>query len=1035
MIRQLSWLASLILLFGAGSGVWAQSTMSGAGTSGGSTTIAVSGTVVEGDMPLPGVSVTVKGSYAGTSTDLDGKFSLSVASGSTLVFSYIGYLRQEVTVTNTVTDLKVTLKPDVAGLEEAIVIGYGNQQRSKISGAVTTVDIKEATSIPVLRTEQALQGRAAGVQVTQNSGQPGSTQTIRIRGLGSINNSDPLFIVDGIPSGGIDYLNPSDIESISILKDAASTAIYGARGANGVVLITTKKGSRNSKATLTYDSYVGIQEPWKHMALLNAEEYAVLMNESRAAAGLPALAGLTDPAGLGEGTDWQEAMFQTAPMANHSVLYTNGTETSSLAMGASHFSQDGIIGGEKGRFERTTFRVNSEQQAGDRFRVGQNVTFTHIKRNALAENNEFSTPVLRALNIDPVTPVTRLDGTYAYTDYIDSDIVNPINQIEQTFDNWTTNRFVGNVFGEVDLMPSLKFRSSVNVDLALGSQKIFFPTFDLALYPGDPNRPATEFREVNSLIRAENKWSTWQWENTLTYTKEFDNEDKLQVIAGYSALESRSTSITASRDSLATNDPNYAFLSNSLNVEPQIPRASDGISETAWIGQFVRATYDLGNEWSLMGTLRYDGSSRFGLNNRFGMFPSFSAAWNLTERPWFDEKEWIDFFKVRGSWGRNGNAEIGDYAYNPIVVNGLNYTFGSEQNQTIGSGPVAIANPDLKWETGEQINLGVDADFLDGRWNLIFDIYEKNTRDMLAYVPNPGTAGLEPGPSNVASARNRGAELAIGYQGGEGDFTYNINGNISMYRNEVTDLGAPVDSLNQPIFTGNVFGSGDFVAITNIGLPIASFYGFETAGIFQTDAEAAASSQSNAVAGDVIFVDQNDDGVINNEDKVVIGNPHPDFTYGFTAGATWKNFDANLFLQGSHGNDVYMGMFRYDLNTTNLPISALGRWTGEGSSNDIPRMTHSDLNQNNRVSDRFIEDGSYLRIKSLMLGYTLPSDVLDRAGISKLRVYASANNLFTFTKYSGLDPEIGTRGTLEIGIDRGFYPSPRIYNLGINVTF
>jgi TonB-linked SusC/RagA family outer membrane protein len=769
--------------------------------------------------------------------------------------------------------------------------------------------------------------------------------------------------------------------------------------------------------------------------VLNAEEYAILMNESRAAAGLSALPGLVDPSALGEGTDWQGAMFERAPMANHSVLYTNGTETSSIAMGASHFNQDGIIGGEKGRFERTTFRVNSEQQAGERVRVGQNVTFTHIKRNALAENNEFSTPVLRALNIDPVTPVTHPDGMYAYTDYIDSDIVNPINQIAQTYDNWTTNRFVGNVFGEMDLLPSLKFRSSVNVDLALGSQKIFFPTFDLARYPGDPNRPATEFREVNSLIRAENKWSTWQWENTLTYTKEFDNDDKLQLIAGYSALESNSTSITASRDSLASNDPNYAFLSNSLNVEPQIPRASDGISETAWIGQFVRATYDLGNEWSLMGTLRYDGSSRFGLNNRFGMFPSFSAAWNLTERPWFDEKDWVDFFKVRASWGRNGNAEIGDYAYNPVIVNGLNYTFGSEQVQTIGSGPVVIANPDLKWETGEQINLGVDADFLEGRWNLVFDIYEKNTLDMLAYVPNPGTAGLEPGPSNVASARNRGAELALGYQGGEGDFTYNLNGNISLYRNEVTDLGAPVDSLNQPIFTGNVFGSGDFVSITDIGLPIASFYGFETAGIFQTDAAAAASAQPNAVAGDVIFVDQNNDGVIDNQDKVVIGNPHPDFTYGFTAGANWKNVDVNLFLQGSHGNDVYMGMFRYDLNTTNLPVSALGRWTGEGTSNDVPRVTHADLNQNNRVSDRFIEDGSYLRIKSLQVGYTLPDAVLERVGISKFRVYASANNLFTFTSYSGLDPEIGTRGTLEIGIDRGFYPSPRIYNLGINVTF
>ena len=341
MSQRLSSLGFLILLCGVGSGVWAQ-------------TISVSGTVVEGEIPLPGVSVLVKGTYNGTVTDLNGAFALTVESGSTLEFSFIGYLRKELEVSQTVSDLKVNLQPDVAGLEEAVVIGYGNQQRSKISGAVTTVDIKEATSIPVLRTEQALQGRAAGVQVTQNSGQPGSTQTIRIRGLGSINNSDPLFIVDGIPSGGIDYLNPSDIESISILKDAASTAIYGARGANGVVLITTKKGSRGSKATLTYDSYIGLQEPWKYMALLNAEEYATLMNESRAAAGLSALPGLTNPAALGEGTNWQDAMFQRAPMANHSVLYTNGTETSSIAMGASHFSQDGIIGGEKGRFERTT---------------------------------------------------------------------------------------------------------------------------------------------------------------------------------------------------------------------------------------------------------------------------------------------------------------------------------------------------------------------------------------------------------------------------------------------------------------------------------------------------------------------------------------------------------------------------------------------------------------------------------------------------------------------------------------------------------
>ncbi|MEY3009784.1 MAG: hypothetical protein RLZZ314_426 [Bacteroidota bacterium] len=1035
MNRMIVGLLSWMLLLGAASAGWSQSTTTPAPT-GNQGTISVSGTVLDGDMPLPGVTVTVKGAFAGTATDLDGKFSLAVNAGSTLVFSYIGYLRQEVLVSSTVSGLKVQLKPDVAGLEEAVVIGYGNQQRSKISGAVTSVDIKEATSIPVLRTEQALQGRAAGVQVTQNSGQPGSSQTIRIRGIGSINNADPLFIVDGIPSGGIDYLNPSDIESISILKDAASTAIYGARGANGVVLITTKKGSRSSRAQVSYDSYIGMQEPWKYMALLNAEEYAILQNESRAAAGMAALTDLSDPATLGAGTDWQDAIFQRAPMASHSVLYTNGTETSSIAMGASHFSQDGIIGGEKGRFERTTFRVNSEQNAGDRFRVGQNVNFTHIKRNALAENNEFSTPVLRALNMDPVTAIQREDGTYAYTNFIDSDIVNPVNQIEQTHDNWTTNRFVGNVYGELDLLPELTFRSSVNVDLSLGSQKIFFPAYDLALFPGDPNRPATEFRPVNSLIRAENKWSSWQWENTLTYTKELANEDKLQVIAGYSALEQNYTSITASRDSLASNDPALAFLSNSLNVEPQIPRASDQISETAWIGQFVRASYDIGQEWSLMGTLRRDGSSRFGINNRFGFFPSFSAAWNLTGRPWFDEKDWIDFFKVRASWGRNGNAEIGDYAYSPVIVNGLNYTFGVDQNQSIGSGPVLIANPDLKWETGEQVNLGLDADFLEGRWNVIFDLYEKNTRDMLAYVPNPGTAGLEPGPTNVASARNRGAELSLGYQGGEGEFTYNLTGNISMYRNSVTDLGGGADAEdNQPIFTGNVFGSGDFVSITQLNSPIAMFYGFETAGIFQSHEEASASAQPNAVAGDVIFVDQNNDGVIDNKDKVIIGNPHPDFTYGFNASTTWKNWDATLFLQGSYGNDVYNGMFRYDLASTNRPVSALERWTGPGTSNDQPRVTHADLNFNNRVSDRFIEDGSYFRIKSLQVGYTLPSAALDRVGIGKFRVYASANNLFTFTDYSGLDPEIGTRGTLEIGIDRGFYPSPRIYNVGLNVTF
>ncbi len=1003
-------------------GAWAQST-------------AITGKVTDADdgMGLPGVSVVEKGTYNGTVTDLDGNYTLMVSTPeATLTFTYIGYKTTDVALAGRTT-VDHPLAADIAGLEEAIVIGYGNQQRSKISGAVGTIDIKDATAVPVLRTEQALQGRAAGVQVTQNSGQPGSTQSIRIRGTGSLNNAEPLWVVDGIPTGGIDFLNPADIESISVLKDAASAAIYGARGGNGVILVTTKKGAKGQPAQVTYDAYYGMQEPWKKVGLLNAEQYAILMNESRAAAGFVPYPELADPASLGEGTDWQDALFQRAPMVNHSFNFTKGTATSSTAIGGSHFAQDGIIGGEKGRFERTTFRISTQQEAGDRFRLGQTVNFTHISRNALAENNEFATPVVRALNMDPVTPVSRPDGSYAYSQFIDSDIANPINQVATTYDNWMTNRFVGNLYGEYDLLKALKFRSSVNIDLSLGSQKIFFPTFDLGVGPNDPNRPAYEWREVNGLIRNENKWSNWQWENTLTYDKDLKNGDRIQAIAGYSSLYGNYQNIGTYRDSLTTNDYELAFLDNSLNANEQAPNASGGFGESSYLSTFARVQYELGDRYSFSGTIRRDGSSKFGANNRYGIFPSLSAAWNLTEIPWVVEKDWIEFAKVRASWGRNGNADgIGNFDFTSIVFNGQNYTFGPDQVQVNGAGPVTTSNPDLKWETVDQFNAGLDLDLYRGRFNVVLDYFVKNTNDMLAVVPVPGVVGFLPAATNVASAKNTGVELALTYRGEKGDWNYDINGNISVIRNEVTSLGEG----GQPISTGNIFGQGDFAAYTEIGLPMAVFYGYETAGIFQTNEEAASNTaQPDAVAGDVIFVDQNGDGVIDEEDKTVIGNPHPDFTYGITGNVKYKQFDLSLFIQGSHGNDLYNGIFRYDLNTTNLPVSALERWTGEGSTNEHPRISHTDPNRNNRVSDRFVEDGSFLRVKNLQLGYSLPDRVLEKLDLGKLRFYVSANNLLTFTKYTGLDPEIGSRGTLEIGIDRGFYPVARNFIAGVNVTF
>ncbi len=992
----------------------------------------VTGVVTSADdnLGMPGVTVVEKGTQNATFTDLDGRFNLTV-SNPVLTFSFIGYVSKDVTAGDEA--LAVTLEVDVESLDEAIVVGYGNQKRSKITGAVGTISTKEITSLPVLRTEQALQGRAAGVQVTQNSGQPGSTQSIRIRGTGSLNNAEPLFVVDGIPSGGIDYLNPSDIESISILKDAASAAIYGARGGNGVVLITTKSGSKNQKPQIVYESYMGIQEPWKQMALLNAEEYAILMNESRSAAGLIPLSALSNPSALGEGFDWQDEIFERAPMMNHSFSFTKGTETSSTAVGGSYFVQDGIIGGEKGRFERYTFRVNTRQDGGDKFRMGQNVNFTYLDRSALAENNEFATPVGRALNMDPTTAAMRPDGSYAYSEFIDSDIANPANQIALTNDQWVTNRFVGSTFGEYDLLSNLTFRSTMSVDLSLGSQNIFYPTFDLGIGANDPNRPAYEWRETNALVRGENKWSTWQWENVLDYTKEFKNGDNIQVTAGYSALRNHYTNFYGSRDSLASNDPELAYLNNSLNAAEQAPSSNGGVSESSFLAQFMRVNYSLGAAWSLSGTMRRDGSSRFGANNRYGTFPSLSAAYNLTELPWVAEKDWIDFLKVRASWGQNGNADgIGNFDYTSLVFNGLNYTFGSDQVQVNGAGPVNTSNPDLKWETVVQTNIGVDADLYNGKLNVVMDYFVKSTNDMLAVVPLPGVVGFSPSATNVASARNSGFELMVNHRNEVGLWNYSIGGNIAFIKNEVTDLGTG----GQPIATGNVFGAGDFVSYTEIGMPMAYFYGYETDGIFQTDEEAEAyGALPDAQAGDVIFVDTNGDGAVDGQDKVMIGNPHPDFTYGLNMEVKYKGFDLSLFLQGSKGNDLYNGVFRYDLNTTNMPVTALERWTGEGSTNLYPRISHSDPNQNNRVSDRFIEDGSYMRIKNVQLGYTLPKTVVDKLKISNFRLYVAASNLFTFTDYSGLDPEIGSRGTLEIGIDRGFYPAARTFMAGINVTF
>lgn len=982
--------------------------------------------------PLIGATVAVKGAARGATTDIDGRFRLDAPSeDAMLTVSYVGYLSQEIPIGKQ-REFNITLQENHSALDEVVVMGYGSQKRSSISGAVSSISSDEISSQPALRVEQALQGRAAGVTVAQNSGSPGSALTVRIRGIGSIGSSEPLYIVDGIPVGGLDFLNPNDIQTINILKDGASAAIYGARGGNGVVLITTKSGSKNQAGKISYDAYYGTQSPWKTANLLSAREYAVLSNEAHVAAGVTPLPEFASPDALGEGTDWLDAIFSDAPMSSHQLSLNGGSEKSTYALTGNVFDQKGIVGGDKAAFRRYTVRASGSNEVKDWLTIGTNINFTALTRNGLPENNEFVTPLVRALNIDPVTPLRKSNGTHAYSRYADTDITNPVNAIEQTYDRWHSDRVVGLVYGELKLTKGLTFRSSYSVDATFAKQDIFYPKFDLSNDPVLADAPAGEKRAVNSVVINNNTWKNWQWENVLTWRKAIAKRHDLALTAGTSTIENRHDYNGGANTNLPSNDPKDAYISNTIDpIASQ--SAYGGAEESAWQSYFGRANYEFDGKYLLSAAFRADGSSKFGANNRYGYFPSVSAGWIVSHED-FWKKGLVNFLKIRASWGRNGNDQIGNYGYTTIVLIGQNYTFGSSQTITNGSVALTSANPDLKWETIEQTDFGVDAEFWGGRVSFTGDYYLKNTLDMLYAAPIPLTPGTAAPVTNVASVKNRGLELSINYRNRDRAFKYSIGGNVAFVKNEVTSLGP----RSEPVFAGRVQSGNADVTKTDVGHPIGSFFGYVTDGIFQNqqEVESAAFQNENTAPGDIRFKDLNGDGAITNADQTYIGNPSPDLSYGVTLDFEFKGFDLGIFLQGTQGNDIYNATVRYDFNYVNRPVSVLHRWTGAGTSNSEPRVNLLDPNQNARVSDRFVEDGSYLRLKNVQLGYSLPKSVLKRIHFEKFRLYISAQNLFTFTKYSGMDPEIGAYGgALNAGVDRGFYPQARVLLGGVNVTF
>ncbi|HEY8399907.1 MAG TPA: TonB-dependent receptor [Cytophagaceae bacterium] len=969
---------------------------------------------------LAGAAIGIKGTTIGTQSDIDGNFTLKVPDAykdSVLVISYFGYESQEVKIG---PNLKIKLVEENKALNEVIVVGYGVQKKSDITGSISKVSGEELKESPVFSGAQALQGRASGVSVVQNTGSPGAPVTVRVRGVGTVGNSNPLYVVDGIPLGDINFLSVNDIASIEVLKDASAAAIYGARAANGVVLITTHQG-KEGKRRINFDMYTGVQSPWKKINLLNASQWAMLRNEAKAADGKPIE--FNNPDSLGKGTDWQDALFRNAMIGNYQLSASGGKDKTTYYMSGNIFKQQGII--QKSDYTRYTYRLNLNHELTSKLNVGNTLNLMSATLNDILEADEFNSVVNQALTIDPVTPIRNADGSYAQSQF--NNKKNPLALLDTRYSKLKGTSLIGSVYGEYEIIKDLKVKTSLGIEKGFASFYDFIPTYDLAV---------DDKKDVSTVTRQENQSSTTIWENTVTYSKTFAEKHTITGTGLFGTQYNRFEWLTATKSNTPNNDPSMQHLGAATNPDA----LADGRpSEWALVSYMARGNYEFANKYLFTATVRVDGSSRFAKGNRYGTFPSFAAGWKITEEEFMKQLNWLSFLKLRASWGELGNQNIqgGNYPYTTTISSGQNYSFGTISTKQNGSAPRSAGNSEIKWETVQITNIGLDWGFLKDRINVTTEFFVKNTKDMLVRVPVPGIVGLEEYPYvNAGSIRNSGFELSADYQKSEGIFTFTAGGNITFLKNKVTSLGKGGEAI-----FGAPFRNIGTVTRTDIGHTVGEFYGYVTDGIFQNEEEVRNSAQSDvAKPGDIRFKDLNNDGVINDKDRTYIGSAIPKFMYGINGTAKFKNFDLTMFFQGSHGNKIFNGNRYYLMGGvpyTNMINEMLNRWTGEGTSNEIPRMTEDDPNQNRRISDYYVESGSYFRLKVLQIGYTLPESLLSKAHIAKMRIFIGGQNIFTITKYTGLDPEIGLNGEnfLDFGVDRGTYPQARTFLTGINLTF
>ena len=980
---------------------------------------------------LPGVNVIVKNTTNGTNTDFNGNFSLNdVKSGDVLVFSYIGYQTLEYTVSSSF-NVSISLEEDVEALEEVVLLGYVSQKASNISGAVTTVDGESVAKLKPVRVEDALQGQA-GINVIA-SGAPGSKPTVLIRGISSYSGNDPLVIVDGINLTLDDMasLDPNNIESISVLKDASTTALYGVEGGNGVILITTKGGKRNQETQFSFDSSYGQQSVEKTIAVLNATEYAAILNEGSVASGGPVI--FDNLLGLGSGTDWQKEVLRTdAPIIQNNFSARGGSESVSYYLATGYTSQEGILYGEdKSFFDRFNFTTNVDVDLTDKLTARVYNTYSNEKGSGLGD------VLFNALNMSPTTPVYDANGNFGISNTITQEVKNPLAQISNSYNESNVNKITGKVELEYDVFKDFSITGRLGYNYVDIKDKSFSP---LVYYGAGHNQtnalpdgspivsvdPATgeSTQTHNRVNEGSVEYFRYNFEVLGNYSFSVDNEHNFSVFAGFSMTKNTGQGLYGSAVDVPFNSWKFADISSATGTQ-EFQTTSSWNSVGRKISFMARAEYDYNEKYLASFTLRRDGSTSFGENNKFGYFPSASLGWVMSNEDFF-ESEAVNFFKVRASYGIVGNDNISPQF--ATISTFPKYTFGD--NITAGSTLLAIPNLDVSWENQVQMNVGFDLRMFDSKVSLAFDYFEKSTEDLLFNPTLSLYLGTPVYPAaNIGSTETTGIDINLGYSN---DFSDNVSLSTSV-------SFTTADNMVTEIANGDkyIWGAGYGIPYKNLtqfreGESPGIFWGYKTNGIFQNQGEVDAhATQPNAQPGDIRFVDVDGNGVINADDRTKIGDPFADFTLGWNLNLNVYNFDLSVFTYGSFGNDVYRAYER-NLNYTNKFARVLDRWTGEGTSNTEPRYAFVDGNNNTRASDRYVEDGSFIKIKNVQLGYNF--DLNESSAFDSVRLYLQGKNLLTITDYTGYDPEM-SGGVLGSGIDRGNYPTPRIVSVGLNVKF